>query len=123
AVGEGTDLWLVTCTERCGENDGVPGAGTIQRLSSVGHVVTPGYATQVDAIGAMARDGEDLLLLGFSADTVTRLRADTGDVVWTTNLRGVDDQTPDPAFLPEHVTVSADSVWVSSDRGGIAELD
>jgi Tol biopolymer transport system component len=123
AVGDGTDLWLVTCTERCGQDAGVPGAGTIQLLASHGDVVSTGCATPVDAIGALEHDGGDLFALGFAADTVTRLRADTGDVVWSTDLRGVDTQTPDPAFLPENVTVSADSVWVSSDRGGIAQLD
>jgi hypothetical protein len=123
AVGDGTDLWLVTCTERCGQDAGVSGAGTIQLLASDGDVVSTGYAKSVGALGALEHDGGDLFALGFAADTVTRLRADTGDVVWTTDLRGVDSQTPDPAFLPENVTVSADSVWVSSDRGGIAQLD
>ncbi len=123
AVGDVTDLWLVTCTERCGQDAGVPGAGTIQLLASHGDVVSTGYASTVDAIGALEHDGGDLFALGFAGDTVTRLRADTGEVVWTTDLRGVDSQTPDPAFLPENVTVSADSVWVSSDRGGIAQLD
>lgn len=121
AVGDGSDLWLMTCATSCG--GGPPGAGTIVSLSSVGGVVRPAYARRVDSIGALGHDGGDLFALGFSEDTVMRLRADTGEVVWTTDLRGVDSTTPDPAFLPENVTVSADSVWVSSNRGGIAQLD
>ena len=121
AVGEGSDLWLVTCIRSCGQQAGR--AGTIQMVSSVGSVVTPGYATPVGAVGVLAHDGGDLFALDFSADTVTRLRADTGDVVWTTDLQRVDTQTPGTVFLPEYVTVSGESVWISSAAGGIAQLD
>lgn len=122
AVGDGTHLWLVTCTESCG-HDRAGGAGTIQMLSSAGGVVTPGYATPIEAIGALGHDAGDLFALGFSKDTVSRLATGDGEVLWTMQLRGVDDQTPDPAFLPFSVTSSGDSVWVSSARGGIVQLD
>jgi streptogramin lyase len=127
---KGDVAWAVTCTRRCGD-DGRHSVGRLLKLRE-GQIVStttlPDPSSVAVGVGAV-------WVADFWNSTVTRVDPDTGKVIATIPLKlpepirfqcnpdgsscaGVNDD-----FLPFDVAAGEGAVWVSTERGYVAQID
>jgi streptogramin lyase len=126
AAVAGDHLWVLTCSARCG---GPPSnfehsRGTLVEVDSRSGTIVA--RTPVEGASTVAAGDGGVWTAGFDG-TVTHFDARTGKPVGSLHLslpKPVGDNYPEAFdFLPNHLVVGNGAVWVSTERGYVAEID
>lgn len=126
AASEGDDLWVLTCSARCG---GPPSnfehsRGTLVKIDSRSGAIVA--RTPVEGAGIVAAGEGGVWTAGFDG-TVTHFDSATAKPVGSVHLslpKPVGDNFPEAFdFLPNHIAVGEGSVWVATERGYVAQID
>jgi hypothetical protein len=126
AATEGDHLWVLTCSARCG---GPPSRfehsrGTLVEVDSRSGAIVA--RTPVEGASIVAAGEGGVWTAGFDG-TVTRFDPRTAKPVGSLHLslpKPVGDNHPEAFdFLPNHIMVGEGSVWVSTEREYVAEID
>ena len=126
AATEGDHLWVLTCSARCG---GPPSRfehsrGTLVEVDNRTGVIVA--RTPVEGASIVAAGEGAVWTAGFDG-AVTRFDARTAKPVGSLHLslpKPVGDNYPEAFdFLPNHIVVGEGSVWVSTEREYVAQID
>jgi hypothetical protein len=126
AATEGGDLWVLTCSARCGgpPSNSEHSRGTLVKVDSrSGAIVT---RTPVEGASIVAAGEGGVWTAGFDG-TITHFDSGTGRPLGSLRLslpKPFGTNYPEAfAFLPNHMVVGEGAVWVSTDREYVAEID
>jgi hypothetical protein len=126
AATEGDHLWVLTCSRRCG---GPPARfehsrGTLVEIDSRSGAIVA--RTPVEGASIVAAGEGGIWTAGFDG-TVTHFDPGTDKPLGSLHLslpKPVGDNHPEAFdFLPNHIVVGEGSVWVSTEREYVAQID